>query len=546
MSELVKITVISGRMRNDMDHGGCGENLAEEKSGSRELTHHSGATLMSTLLENHLISGNFCGGRGVCGRCRVQFLKAAPIPTSMERRAFSAEELRSGYRLACMVKPKNDCVIRLDLPNDPSIDIVTDVIGMSEKIDLCSQKKKDIIYPEISENMKMIAVDLGTTTIAMQLRDMKTGQTEDTYCVMNPQRSYGTDVLSRIQAANAGNAERLQSAVWEALQAGIEKMEQTLANGPSRSGGRICCMCIAGNTTMTHLLMGLSTKHLGSAPFEPETLDLLEGTWTKPQEQPQRQTQSLPGIPFYVLPGMSAFVGGDITAGLYQCRMLASQIDVLRQDTTAGQREAVLFIDLGTNGEMAITDGRRMIVTATAAGPAFEGGAGVAVQGSDMVAVTSALLKEHIIDETGLLAEPYFEQGIMLKDPAVFLTQKDIRDLQMAKAAVRAGVDILYKKLGCPKIVKVYLAGGFGYYLDVEAAVAIGLLPEKLRAAVTAAGNTSLAGAFSLGRDLYTGRVTKQMLEKQLCQIESINLAKEEAFDALYVSYMNFPETGNK
>lgn len=624
MSESIKITIVGGQINGDTDRGIDGENPAKGNCGFREVTHRLDATLMSTLLENQLISGNFCGGRGVCGRCRVQFVEAAPIPTSMERRAFSPEELRSGFRLACMTKPKNNCVIRLDCLQEPSIEVVTDMIDVSGKSDLLSQTQNG------KNDMKLIAVDLGTTTIAMQLMDIKTGRIEDTYCTMNPQRSYGADVLSRIQAANAGEAGRLRESVWEVLQRGTEKFYQTLERASVRSlyeeKRQICCMCIAGNTTMVHLLMGLSTEHLGSAPFKPADLglqkcvlsgrqillamkDQIKEDQAKEDQAKRGQTkedqikkgymENIP-LPVYVLPGMSAFVGGDITAGLYHCHMLALSKPALQMLTSpkpvspqAGhvkKEGAILFIDLGTNGEMAITDGKRMIVTATAAGPAFEGGAGAAVQGSDMIAVTAALLKEHIIDESGLLADPYFEQGVTLhclsgsieigdttsgmyaekgmyarngqtggvksekplfaeeqeNEQAIYLTQKDIRDLQMAKAAVRAGVEILYKKLGCPEIVDVYLAGGFGYYLNVDAAIAIGLLPEHLRGVVTAVGNTSLAGAFLLGRDLYTGKVTEQTLTEQLQRIESVNLAGEEEFDALYVSSLNFPECEDK
>ncbi|MCM1040408.1 MAG: ASKHA domain-containing protein [Ruminococcus sp.] len=527
MSESVKIVIIDGKRNKSI------ENEATAETGDfLKVTHRLGATLMSTLLENHLISGNFCGGRGVCARCRVQFMEAAPIPTSMERRAFSPEELRDGFRLACMVKPKNDCVIKLAFSEEPDLDIVTDMIAVSEENDLNSQT-------QIGEDTKMIAVDLGTTTIAMQLMDMQTGHVEDTYCAMNPQRSYGADVLSRIQAANAGCAEKLRDSVWKVLQSGVEKFYQTSAH--------ICCMCIAGNTTMTHLLMGLSTRRLGRAPFEPEDIGLQKCTLSDKLSGFLSESP----LPVYVLPGISAFVGGDIVAGLYQCRMLAEWAEHPQR------RETVLFIDLGTNGEMAISDGTRMIVTAAAAGPAFEGGAGAAVQGSDMVAVTAGLLEKHIIDESGLLAEPYFEQGITFHCPsgsieagdttsgtgqkqAIYLTQKDIRGLQMAKAAVRAGVEILWKKMGRPVISRVCLAGGFGYYLDVRSAIVTGLLPERLQDVVTAVGNTSLAGAFLLGRDLYTGRISESALQKCLHEIKSINLAAEADFEALYLEHMNF------
>ena len=244
-------------------------------------------------------------------------------------------------------------------------------------------------------------------------------------------------------------------------------------------------MCIAGNTTMEHLLMGLSTKELGKSPFLPVELGL------------QRCVVPIGDaaqLPVYVAPGISAFVGGDIVTGLYRLKMLplcGTDNEKPRCDTRSdsdGQQDGFqsggvsLLIDLGTNGEMAITDGRRMVVTATAAGPAFEGGPGKTAAGSDMVAMTALLLKEGIIDETGLMADPYFEEGITVSGhsgASIHLTQKDIRALQMAKAAVRAGVEILHQKMGCPFVERVWLAGGFGYYLDVDAAIAIGLLDRK-------------------------------------------------------------------
>ncbi|MDE6740642.1 MAG: ATP-binding protein, partial [Lachnospiraceae bacterium] len=180
------------------------------------------------------------------------------------------------------------------------------------------------------------------------------------------------------------------------------------------------------------------------------------------------------------------------------------------------------------------------IVTATAAGPAFEGGAGAGVIGSDMIACAASLLKRGILDETGLLAEPYFTEGVTVGEPAVRLCNKDIRDLQMAKAAVRAGIEILRRQMGETQIGHIYLAGGFGYYLDVEAAFSIGLLPERMRGRVTAVGNTSLAGAFKLGCDLWRGKTNPAALEHSLSSIVSINLAEREEFERLYVRYMNF------
>ncbi|MCM1253807.1 MAG: ASKHA domain-containing protein [Clostridium sp.] len=579
------------------------------ESVKKNVTHDTSETLMSTLLKNNLISENFCGGTGKCGRCRVQFLQAAPLPVATERTLFSADELRSGYRLACMARPKNNCVIRLDLIKSSPIDVVTDVMEVSEDFDSRSQAKDTRTIQQFRGKRTaaessaveradfVIAVDLGTTTIAMQLTDMETGAVVDTYCALNPQRRYGADVLSRIKAAGPADSEYakdMRNSVWEVIWDGVEQFSRTLQGLPdvpvsetasvseavlvSSAEKRIRCICIAGNTTMEHLLMGLSTESLGHSPFTPVELGLQQCRLPKRQSGTDSAigadgvvggTSDLLTIPVYILPGVSAFVGGDIVAGLYYCGLLNGEQDGGMDIIGCGG--AVLFIDLGTNGEVAITDGSRMIVTATAAGPAFEGGAGAAVQGSDMIALTASLLAQNIIDETGLLAEPYFDDGVTVpvsgitdsasevafpvsdmtvqasdgadKDAQIHLTQEDIRDLQMAKAAVRAGIEILWKKMNCPKIAKVCLAGGFGYYLDVDAAAAIGLLLENMRGCTQAVGNTSLAGAFQIGRDLINGRLDKASLEWKLGHIESINLAKEEDFETLYLSYLNFPKS---
>ena len=552
MSEKIKVTIVIENEKTNME-------IEAAKKQSVTVTHDSSMTLMSTLLRNKLIDGGFCGGRGDCGRCRIQFLEGITAPTPLERSTLEADELRQGYRLACMTKPKNDCAIRLALLDTAGIAVVAEMIDVTEDIDYKGQQKKqtqnnksnvmnpadngtsidvseqsDGLYQEWSVIKKtgvMIAVDLGTTTIAMQLMELDTGRIIDTYCEMNPQRRYGADVLSRIQASCEGNRDVLQKIVVEALERGVAHFVEWNAD--------IKCMCIAGNTTMQHLLMGYDVSSLGRSPFTPVEIGL------------QEYKHFAWNFSVWLVPGISAFVGGDIVAGLYACDMLP-------------KFSPALLIDLGTNGEMAITDGVRMIVTATAAGPAFEGGAGAGIIGSDMIACIAGLLRQDIVDETGLLAEPYFSEGIFFapgkSGQSLYLTQEDIRSLQMAKAAVRAGVEILLKRLGeeytdesrsdnlssnksrsgAQQDIHVYLAGGFGYYLDVEAAFRIGLLPEHMRGHVRAVGNTSLTGAYMIGRDLWQRKIDKQMLEKSLSSIKSINLAKQDEFEQLYIQYMNF------
>ena len=562
MSEKIKITIVT-------DIEKLNNNVNDSEAKSINVTHDSSVMIMSTLLKNDLISGSFCGGRGDCGRCRIQFLEGVTIPTQLERRVMCAEELRLGYRLACLAKPKNDCVIKLAFSDEAETAVVTEVMDVTESYDYISQQNchtgnrtsdvtesmGDRVTAGISgqrdtlnryavqeqESEKntdvMISVDLGTTTIAMQLMEVDTGRVLDTYCEINPQRRYGADVLSRIQASCDGNREVLQRLAVEVLERGVTRFRSRAAN--------IKCMCIAGNTTMGHLFMGYDVSSLGRSPFTPVEIGL--------------QEYRHPAWDFSVrlVPGISAFVGGDIVAGLYACGMLT------------GRSNPVLFIDLGTNGEMAIADDARMIVTATAAGPAFEGGACADIIGSDMVACAAALLNQGILDETGLLKEPFFTDGVSVRiddrgryrftpggsSRSIYLTQKDIRSLQMAKAAVRAGVEILMRRVeaeqgdesqqgsmqsGIRQDLQVYLAGGFGYYLDVEAAFRIGLLPEHMRGHVRAVGNTALLGAYRIGRDLWQHRIDKQMLEQSISSIESINLAGQEEFERLYIQCMNF------
>ncbi len=594
MSKEIKITIVI--KKNDKADRKANAGAREEELQKIVMTHDSGATIMSTLLENGLVSGQFCGGRGTCGRCQIQYISPAPLPTAMERNSMEPEKLRQGYRLACMSRPKDNCVIRLAMSEERTVQILTRMIDVSDENDLNSQPMQMLsgqrttcqgMLPQstLSPNLVMqekeeymIAVDLGTTTIAMQLRGMDSGKVIDTYCEMNPQRSYGADVLSRIQASCAGADKKLQSAVWEVLRRGVEQFHN---NKITHGMKNISCMCIAGNTTMVHLLMDYDVSRLGQSPFMPITLDLLEESWENM-------------FPVYIAPGISTFVGGDIVAGLYALSMLPGQKMgkakkvvteqaeteqavteqavperavteqvVTDESTPAKNRQdsgkIKMLIDLGTNGEMAITDGTRMIVTATAAGPAFEGGASAQVIGTDMIALTAELLQTNVIEETGYMAtSPCQVRGITI-------TQKDIRDLQLAKAAVRAGTEILWQLLdktgNREKILpqspeqpeteqtrteqayglqRVYLAGGFGYYLDVEAAFSIGLLPDRMRGKVQAVGNTSLEGAYRLGRDFHKKVLLKEEIQEMLARIEHVNLAKQEAFDELYIKYMNF------
>ena len=209
MSEQIKITIVM----NDEKPNGKTDGTSD---GEIELTQESALPLMPALLKNGLMDGSFCGGRGDCGRCVVQFLKGAPLPTGLERSRLEPEELRQGYRLACVTRPKADCTVRIVETGNVETPIVTEMRLLSENVDYSSRKGY------------IIAVDLGTTTIAMQLRDAETGAVADTYCEMNPQRRYVTDVLARIQVSVDGRGEELRRLVCGAILRGLGQFAENL------------------------------------------------------------------------------------------------------------------------------------------------------------------------------------------------------------------------------------------------------------------------------------------------------------------------------
>jgi len=416
----------------------------------------------------------------------VRFLADAPPPSFADRKFFAPDALRAGYRLACTARPATDCTVEVCFEEETETEVVT-----------WSGLEAGQIHAR--GGPLFCAVDLGTTTVGMQLVEQGTGAVLASCGFGNPQRAYGVDVLSRITAAEEGRAGALREAIVLGLEEGIRKLERH---------GQPEKIVIAGNTTMGHLLLGYPAGGLGRAPFTPWHIGSTH-FW-------------LGGYPAVFLPGVSAFVGADIVAGIYACGM-------------AREEELSLFIDLGTNGEMAMGNRERILCTATAAGCAFEGSVSAGGLGSDMTAVAFDMLQRGIMDETGLLSEPWFTEGYRTGNMTV--CQQDIRNLQMAKAAICQGARVLLDRAGgAGRLSHVYLAGGFGYYLDVDKAVGIGLIPAPLRGKCRAVGNASLAGAVRYGRE----EDAQEELEHIVAISKSINLAKEPAFGEGYIDAMTF------
>lgn len=518
------------------------------KEGRREVVCQGGQKLLDALAEERISVSAVCGGRGTCGKCRVRLLAGETELSSREEAYFSKKELEEGWRLACQAYPLTDCEIEVQSGEEGF-----QVLAGDEKASKEEEK------PERTEACG-IAVDIGTTTLAAQLVDLKSGSVLETEVCVNHQRSWGADVLSRIQASNEGKKEELR----ESIQKDLGRLFSGLLQKSGLPPEKLKKIFLAGNTTMEHLLLGYSCQELGRLPFRPVTLEppsttvgLLLGESFAAEAA---EFRPLFDTPVVLLPGISAFVGADITAGLLSCAF----------DREEGYS---LLIDLGTNGEMAVGSREKLYVTSTAAGPAFEGGAilwgcgsapgaithveideegkakvktigdkpPVGICGTGLIAAAAELLERGFMDETGRMEKKYAEDGFPLaktgEGETILLTQKDIRELQLAKAAVRAGMEILLKTAGVkPKdMSRVWLAGGFGTFADWKKAATIGLLPEEFLDRIESAGNSSLNGTrMALVEAAAWERLKK--LQKRACEV-SLGGSKEfqEAYmDAIY------------
>lgn len=382
--------------------------------------------------------------------------------------------------------------------------VVRQVHVVTEQLDRASVDLRN------DANWRLITVDVGTTTIAMQLHRAD-GSVEDRFATVNPQVKYGADVLSRIAAAEQkAAADDMQQLVLAQLEKGVMQFHRRLKEGEQ------LVMVLAANTTMVYLLMGWDTRELGQAPF---AASHLLGSKTK-----------IAGIPCYIFPGLSAFVGGDIVAGIHACGITE-------------RNELQLLIDLGTNGEMVLGDRHRLYACATAAGPAFEGGVNAGMWGSDMVSLIAEMLKNQLMDQEGLIAEPYFETGVRIGD--VCVTQEAVRAIQLAKAAIAAGIKLLCQQYGCvlADIERVVLAGGFGYYLNPADAATIGLLPQELVDKTVTGGNTALTGAVYMGEKLLRGEDVMKMADirqNASLQVHIMNLAEQTGFENIYLDAIKF------
>ncbi len=628
---------------------------------TREFEVSHGETLMAAMIREGCYVDAICGGNGRCGKCRVRVLEGEAAISSQDQAFFSAEELEQGWRLSCTLYPMDDLTVEYSSEKDAAFEVLTEF--RVEKTPV-SQAEQQSEREQTAETGYKIAVDIGTTTIAFAL--LEEGKKEILHAVtlLNSQRKYGADVISRIEKSVAGEKEALRECIQADLRQGIDQLlreyaamadcptEEAARDGKRRASGlsgsalrdSVKQIAIGGNTTMGHLLMGYDCDTLGIFPFTPVNVDFIQrnaaqllgisggrpqdaadgviGEEQNPEMKKDVEERAFEKAQAVILPGISAFVGGDITAGMSACGF-----------GTSG--EICLLVDLGTNGEMALGNKDRILVTSTAAGPAFEGGnivwgtgsisgavcavsvnkgeaatgkesgilqehfgiqmtgkigmeettkagwfslevpdsdwtanvrtiqnvAPVGICGTGVIESVSELVRTELVDETGLLDEDYFDDGFPLAQTAdgkqIVFTQKDVREIQLAKAAVRAGIETLLIRYGISKeqVAKVYIAGGFGFRLDLDKAIAIGMIPEEFEGRIEAVGNSCLAGTIKYLQESRMAAdageteggaawVGTEYISTELSRLvkisEEINLSADKNFNEFYMEYMMF------
>ena len=457
-----------------------------------------GTTVLQAQITAGLHPDAPCGGKGTCGKCRVM--------------------IDDQVVLACQTSVDRNLVVVTGQAENENI--LTTGLAVSTQ--------PEGLYPAV------LAFDIGTTTVVGYLMDGTTDRQIATSSCKNPQGQFGADVISRIEYVLQGNGPALQSSIQEAM----TQLTDSLCVQAGLDKSSIGAVSIVGNTAMHHLLLGIDPQPLVTPPYMPNVFDAME--LSEPCQ-------------VRILPNIAGFVGGD-TVGC----MVATRFDRLE--------ELTLLIDIGTNGEMVLGDRSRRIACSTAAGPAFEGakiscgmrGATGAVDhvwleegqvcyhvigdagpeglcGSGLLDLVAVLLELEIIDESGYLEDKEYR----LCDN-VTLTQKDVREVQLAKAAIRAGIELLSEQLqvSVDAIRKVYLAGAFGNYLTPASACRIGMIPPVLVDRIVPIGNAAGEGAklCALNREEY---LYSQNLAKNTAFLE---LASLPQFQDCYVDALEFSE----
>ncbi|MDE5777475.1 MAG: ASKHA domain-containing protein [Lachnospiraceae bacterium] len=369
-----------------------------------------------------------------------------------------------------------------------------------------------------------VAVDLGSTSIAVSCFDVNTKEELTSFSYTNPQTAYGADVMTRIKlcAGDEDMLAKLGKLVKESLK------EQLMAH-ISGDFHQIKKIVYSGNTTMLHILQGLSVDGLAAVPFTPENLEFDRQDIAFGEVFGCKAAEKSDRVSVYYSPGFSAFVGADILTGVEFLKM--------------GQHDYYdLLVDLGTNGEMVLLNRYNGYASSTACGCVFDSAVTGAVYGSECIKAIANCIKRNLIDENGMIAAPYFDKGIVI-DKGFVIKQEHVRKFQLAKGAINAGITCLMERAGITADVigNVYISGGLGFYMNVREAFVVKMLPKALKGKIMVSGNTSLEGA----KKLLLADETKlthilEAYEAIKSRTQSFELANFEGFQEEFMKALNF------
>ncbi|BHH83487.1 ASKHA domain-containing protein [Desulforhopalus sp. 52FAK] len=584
------------------------EIVVTTEKGLHRLETEEGLPVSNVLREFKLLQLP-CGGTGSCGKCLIY---ANTTPAVEELKRLSGPSLANGLRLACYTLAYNG--LTLSIPHQSKIKVLTtisttsyDFVPLIEHKELLVEKrtledqstdiqnilatsgaeshnlsltqqaglpaflrgdtqKYALLQDKVlhgfstSEHHTLLAVDIGTTTVAAMVMDLKTQEVIEVYGEQNKQASFGADVISRIHhtmSEGEDGIRGLQMAIVEQ----VNRMKDTLCRKLQAKGVDIddpTMIAITGNSCMIHFLCALPAEYISKAPFVSVTLDSMQ------LHASELHIES--NAPVVIMPGISAYVGADIVASL------------LAADAHK-RKEPFLLVDFGTNAEIVLSDGEKLYACSTAAGPCFEGATlscgtiakpgavdtifrtekgfdyttidgaqPVGICGSAVIDCLALLLRSGDLDETGRLegegelsefVRRDGPQPVFLVAEDIFLSQEDVRKIQLAKAAVRAGIETLLKEAGiqAEQVENLFLAGGFGAALNPENAVRIGLVPEEMEGAVRVLGNGAGCGVMRYATEKDADRIVQDLKGRT----EYLELSMHAGFTDEYVTQMTFP-----
>ena len=583
----------------------------------------AGGSLMNIMLDAGLFIDNACGGKGLCGKCRVRIKAGDAGEIGDTERRILKEETEQGVRLACLVYPSSDLSIELmqkEKKHDvlasgymPDFTFDQDIIKRPVTIHkptledqtpfedqiLAETGAEGFEYEALHEHQMMpgeytavlhgsrvialepgstadalygVAVDIGTTTVVCSLIDMNTGEELGHASEINAQKFFGLDVLTRI-TYEIEHPEDGKDKLQKAIVGSINKMVASVCSKHGISQDQIYEFSVGANCTMMHMLMGVDARPIGKAPFAPVFAR------AKDVRADSIGLIAAPGARLYCLPSVSAYIGADIVAGAYVCDLKSEPGNVI-------------FIDIGTNGEIVLASHGKLMSCSCAAGPALEGmnissgmraaeGAiedihigedGVelgiigdcepaGICGSGILTVTKELLRTGIVRKTGAFvkADKFDESDYRSKyirvdeegkrsfrmtdggsgSEPLYITQGDIRQVQLAKGAILSGFMALMNRagIGMDDLDKVLIAGQFGAHLPAASITGTGILPFEVEDRIKYVGNTSKTGAYMA---LMSAKVKREM-EKLAHEMDYLELGATDNYERLLSECLIFP-----